>query len=161
MSLDELDKKILIEYQKDATVSYNSLAERINEASSTVFNRIKKMTQQGVIKAIVPLIDYEVIGKATTAWIQIGLDMDVDCCSIAEELAMRPDIMEVHEVAGEYDILVKVKVENNLALHDLTKSIEMNGITKMVSIIAFKTVKEDPRIDLMTGHVGDQENNQE
>ena len=146
LSMDELDERILTEYQKDATVSYNTLAERLGEASSTVFNRIKRMTQQGVIKAIVPLLDYEALGKGTTAWIQIGLSMDVDCCDVAEELARRPDIMEVHEVAGEYDILVKVKVENNLALHGLTKTIEVEGITKMASIIAFKTVKEDPRM---------------
>lgn len=149
MSVDELDKRILTEYQKDATASYNALAERLGEASSTVFNRIKRMTQQGVIKAIVPLIDYEAVGKSTTAWIQIGLDMKTDCCKVAEELAERPEIMEVHEIAGEFDILVKVKVENNLALHDLTKTIEVDGITKMASIIAFKTEKEDPRIVIL------------
>ncbi len=55
--------------------------------------------------------------------------------------------MVVYEIAGEWDILLMVEVKDNLALHDLTKEIShLSGINNMESLIAFKTVKEDPKI---------------
>ena len=57
-------------------------------------------------------------------------------------------VSEVHEVAGEWDTLAKVKAENNLGLYDLTRSLEISGINKMSTIVAFKTVKENPGVEV-------------
>ena len=51
-------------------------------------------------------------------------------------------------MAGKWDILAKVKAENNLGLYDLTKSLEISGINKMSTIVAFKTVKENPGVEV-------------
>ena len=147
--VDDLDKQILEEYQKDATMTYRTLAKIIGIPASTVFARIKQMKESGVIKGIIPLINPIALGKTTTAWVKISLQIDTDCCDFADEIAKNPKVMEVHEIAGEWDILIKVKVENNLMLHDFTKEIShIPGIKNMYSIIAFKTVKDDPRIAL-------------
>ncbi|MHA2429580.1 MAG: Lrp/AsnC family transcriptional regulator [Promethearchaeota archaeon] len=145
--IDDLNMNILKEYQKDASVSYRTLAKKIGIPPSTVFSRIKQMKKAGVIRGIIPLVDPKALGKSTTAWIKISLQIKTDCCDFADEIAKWPNVMEVHEIAGEWDILIKVKVENNLMLHDLTKEISnIPGIKNMLSLIAFKTVKDDPRI---------------
>lgn len=147
--IDDLNINILKEFQKDASVSYRTLAKKIGIPPSTVFSRIKQMKKAGVIHGIIPLVDPEVLGKSTTAWIKISLQIDTDCCDFADEIAKWPNVMEVHEIAGEWDILIKVKVENNLVLHDITKEISLiPGIKNMLSLIAFKTIKDDPRIAL-------------
>ena len=107
------------------------------------------MKDSGVIRGIIPLVSPVAVGKPTTAWIKINLDIDIDCCDFADEVAKNNNVMEVHEIAGEWDILLKVKVKDNLFLHDLTKEISyLPGIKNMESLIAFRTVKEDPRITL-------------
>ena len=147
--IDDLDRSILREYQKDAGITYRKLAEKIGESPSTVFSRIKQMRKSEIITSIVPLVSADKVGKPTTAWIKISLNIETDCCEFAEEAAKNNDVMEVHEIAGEWDILLKVKVKDNLALHDLTKEIsKMLGIKNMESLIAFCTIKEDPRIAL-------------
>ncbi|MFX1328411.1 MAG: Lrp/AsnC family transcriptional regulator [Promethearchaeota archaeon] len=147
--IDALNKSILEEYQKDASITYRTLARKIGEPASTVFSRIKQMKDSGVIKRIIPLVSPESLGKTTTAWIKISLKIDTDCCDFADEVAKNKKVMEVHEITGEWDILLKVKVENNLVLHDLTKEIsKLPGIRNMESLIAYKTIKEDPRITL-------------
>jgi len=147
--IDNLNKNILEEYQKDASITYRRLAQKIGEAPSTVFSRIKQMKDSGIIRGIIPLVSSEAVGKPTTAWIKISLDINTDCCDFAEEAAKNENVMEVHEIAGEWDILLKVKVKDNLALHDLTKEIShLPGIKDMESLIAFKTIKEDPKISL-------------
>jgi DNA-binding Lrp family transcriptional regulator len=144
--IDDLDKRILEEYQKDASIAYKVLAKKIGVPSSTVFLRIKQMKGSGVIKGIIPLVDPIALGKTTTAWIKISLENDVDCCEFADEIAKQPYIMEVYEIAGKWDILAKVKVEDNLTLHNLTKDIsKLPGFKNMASIIALKAVKDDPR----------------
>ncbi|MFW9901765.1 MAG: Lrp/AsnC family transcriptional regulator [Candidatus Thorarchaeota archaeon] len=147
--IDDLNKTILKEYQKDANITYRKLALKVGESPSTVFSRIKQMKKDEIITGIVPLVSPEKVGKPTTAWIKISLKIETDCCDFAAEVAKNNDIMEVHEIAGEWDILLKVKVKDNLALHDLTKKIsKMPGIKNMESLIAFYTIKEDPRITL-------------
>lgn len=147
--IDELNKNILEEFQKDASITYRTLAKKIGEPASTVFSRIKQMKESGIITGIVPLVSPAAVGKPTTAWIKISLDIDTDCCDFADEVANNNNVMEVHEIAGEWDIMLKVKVKDNLSLHDLTKEIsKLPGIKDMQSIIAFKTIKEDPRITL-------------
>ena len=147
--IDDLNKNILREYQKDASITYRKLALKVGESPSTVFSRIKQMKKDKVIKDIVPLVDPDALGKPTTAWIKISLTIETDCCEFAEKIAQNENAMEVHEIAGEWDILIKVKVKDNLALHDLTKEIsKMPGIKNMESLIAFYTVKEDPRLNL-------------
>ncbi len=147
--IDDLNKNILKEYQKDASITYRKLAQKVGESPSTVFSRIKQMKADKIIKEIVPLVDPDALGKPTTAWIKISLTIETDCCEFAEKVAQNENAMEVHEIAGEWDILIKVKIKDNLALHDLTKEIsKMPGIKDMESLIAFCTIKEDPRLNL-------------
>ena len=59
------------------------------------------------------------------------------------KLAENPKLLEVHEVAGDWDILAKVKVKNNLELHDLAKELyKVPEVTRISSLIGLKTVKE-------------------
>ena len=150
LTVDDLDKRILNEYQKDASISYQVLAERLGTPpTSTVFSRIKRMKDTGIITGIIPVVNASALGKTTTAWIRVELDSATDCCELADQMALWREILEVHEMAGDWDLLLKVKVENNLALHDLTKELgKIPGVSKISSLVAFRTVKEDPRIPI-------------
>jgi DNA-binding Lrp family transcriptional regulator len=142
--VDDLDEQILVEYQKDAGVTYQALAERLSLPTSTVFNRIKKMQDAGIIKSLVPIIDPLALGFKTTAWIKLSVDMKEDCCKVAEKIAENPKLLEVHEVAGDWDIIAKVKVYENLDLHDLAKElIQISEVSRISTLIALKTVKEE------------------
>lgn len=142
--VDALDERILAEYQRDAGVQYGALAERLGLPTSTVFNRIKRMSEEGVIQKIIPIIEPSALGFNTTAWIRLGVDLKIDCCRVAEKLAGHPKLLEVHEVAGDWDIIAKVKARDNLDLHDLAKEImAMPEVTRISTVIALKTVKED------------------
>lgn len=63
VNMDELDKQILREYQKDASMSYKLLAKKVKRPVSTVFSRIENMKKTGVIQALIPLVDPFTVGK--------------------------------------------------------------------------------------------------
>lgn len=148
-TLDETDRRILRLYQRDASVSYRELGEVLNISPTTVFDRIKQMKKVGVIKSFVPILDLEQLGLGTTAWIQAKTAAGQDCCLVAEEIAKNTDVMEVHEVTGDYDLLIKVKARSNLHYHNISDIIsKIEGVQDIVSTVSLRTVKEDIRANI-------------
>jgi len=146
--LDDLDKKIIVELEKDATRPYKMLSEILKVPHSTIFERVKRLKNLGIIKAIIPLIDTEKCGLSTTAWIRVNIGDFHSIDSIEKEICKIKNVLEVHEISGEWDILLKVKVKNNRELRDLEieKIGKIQGIKDLASMIAVKTIKDDPRI---------------
>ena len=148
-SIDGQDERILVEYQRDASVAYSALAEKLGLPTSTVFNRIKKMSDAGIIQSIVPIVDPSALGFNTTAWIRLSVDMRVDCCEVAERLAQDPRLLEVHEIAGDWDIMAKVKAKDNLDLHNLCKELmKIPEVHRISTLISLKTVKEGHQLPI-------------
>ncbi|KYK38685.1 MAG: Lrp/AsnC family transcriptional regulator [Theionarchaea archaeon] len=148
--LDELDKDILRKLQHDATISYKDLAAQIGAPESTIYDRTKRLKERRIIKAMVPLLDSERLGILTTAFIRVSIEKISDIRKIAEQIAKLDEVLEVHEISGEWDILVKVKVKNNKELRNLEveKIGTIKGIRGLYSLICIGTVKEDIRLSI-------------
>jgi len=145
--IDEVDKKVLRGYQQDASLSYKELSEIIGLPPSTIFDRIKRLRKLGIIKAIVPILDSEMLGFNTTAWITAKVEKGADCCETADRIAKIPGVLEVHEIVGLYDIFVKVKVYDNIDLHNISELVSKTpGVQEAHSMVALRTVKEDVRL---------------
>ena len=150
IKFDELDKDILRKLQNDATISYKELASEIGAPESTIYDRTKRLKEQKIIKAVVPLLDSEKLGILTTAYIRVSIDKVSEIRKIAEQIAKLDEVLEVHEISGEWDILVKVKVKTNKELRDLEveKIGTIKGIRGLYSLICIGTVKEDIRLSI-------------
>jgi DNA-binding Lrp family transcriptional regulator len=148
--LDELDKKILRKLQDDATISYKDLASEIGAPESTIYDRTKRLKEREIIKAMVPLLDSEKLGILTTAYIRVSIDKISEIRKIAKQIAKFDEVLEVHEISGEWNILAKVKVQNDKKLRDLEveKIGTIKGIRGLYSLICIGTVKEDIRLDI-------------
>ena len=147
---DELDRSILRKLQEDATISYKDLAREIGAPESTIYDRTKRLKNQEIIKAMVPLLDSEKLGILTTAFIRVSIEKISEIRKIAEQIAKFDEVLEVHEISGEWDILVKVKVRNNKELRDLEveKIGTIKGIRGLYSLICIGTIKEDIRLSI-------------
>lgn len=148
--LDENDLKVLRAYQRDASLSFKEIGEIAHLPASTVFDRVKRLQKTGVIRKIVPLLDAAKLGLNTTAYIQIkAAKKDGDCCKLAEEIAKLPEILEVHEIAGSYDILAKVKVRDNIDLHNVAQRImNLPAAAEAHSTVVMRTLKEEVRLKI-------------
>lgn len=146
-SMEETDLRILEAYQNDASMSYKDLARDLGMRTTTVFERVKRLKESGIIAGVVPLVAYDRLGIHTTAWVHVAVDPGADCCALSRRIASLPEVTEVHEVAGEWDILFKVKVHGNEELHDLTNRVaKLAGVSRYQSTLAVKTFREDPRL---------------
>ncbi len=148
--LDDLDKNILKALQNDATIPYRDLAAKIDAPESTIYDRTKRLKEQKIIKAVVPLLDSEKVGLQTTAFIRVSIDKISEIGKVAKQIAKFDEVLEVHEISGEWDILIKVKVKSNKELRNLEveKIGTIKGIRGLYSLICINTVKEDIKLNI-------------
>ncbi|WP_297523723.1 Lrp/AsnC family transcriptional regulator, partial [Thermococcus sp.] len=100
--MDELDRRILELLQENARMSYREIAKAVGVAVGTVYNRIKRMEEEGIIKGFYVGIDYERVGFGLTAVVGIKA-RGKDIVRIEGEIAENPRVMQVYDVTGEYD----------------------------------------------------------
>ena len=157
MLTDIKDHDILRKLQEDMTKSYKTIAEELGMPVTTVYNRVKKMEENGVIIGYKPVLDASKLGYPTTSFLLITLrfkdaqNNPLDIGKIADEIAVNENVQEVHIVAGDWDLLVKMKTENVQKIGDfINKKLRyIEGVEKSLSCISFGTRKET--LDLPLG----------
>lgn len=142
--LDAFDRKILGMLVDDATASYSDLGKRIGLSAPAVHERVKRMKRSGVIRQSSVMIDPVTIGKPFLAFVHVDVR---GWCKTPQQLAIAefPEVEEVHNVAGDTSMLLKVRTENSMALEALLARIyEVPGIVATRSYIVLSTQMERP-----------------
>ena len=110
--LDEFDKKIVRELQKDARLSNADLADRIGLSASPCWQRVKRLQDEGYIEGYVAVVDQKRLGLPDTVMIEVTLDRhDEEVFDKFERaLSVLPEVLEVYMTTGYYDYFLKVAV---------------------------------------------------
>jgi Lrp/AsnC family transcriptional regulator len=66
--LDKTDLKLLALLQQDCTLSLQALADAVNLTTTPCWKRLKKLEDDGIIRARVALLDGDKIGLSLTAF---------------------------------------------------------------------------------------------
>jgi len=148
MELDAMDRKLLSMLQEDAKLPYAKLAKKLGISSSGVHKRIKRLIDAGVVRRFVAVLDPQVIGKKLKAFIGVSTAPGT-CRDVIARLSKRPEVLEIHEVAGEHDLFVKLITDDTLRLNELLHEMDkIPGISSTRTIIVLKTEKETNAITL-------------
>lgn len=148
MELDEIDKRLLNLLQSDAKSSYAKLGRRLGISSSGVHKRVRRLLDAGVIQRFVAVVDPQVIGKRLKVFIGIST-LPGSCRQVIAQLSKRPEVLEIHEVAGEHDLFVKLITEGTLELNELLHQMDkIPGVSSTRTLIVLKTEKEISAVNL-------------
>jgi DNA-binding Lrp family transcriptional regulator len=146
--LDELDLRILRALSEDARRSCREVAEKLQVASGTVYNRIKRMMDKGVIEGYIPLVDPAKLGYDLTTLILAQVDHK-QLLEIEERLVKLEYVNAIYDITGEFDIAVIARVKDRETLNDLVKKIlHIPGVNRTVTNVVFDVVKEDFRVKI-------------
>ena len=154
--LDKKDIQILRIIQRNSKITTREIARQLNIPVTTVFTRIKKLEQKGIIKEYRAILNEKKLGKGTTAFILASFSyrtQNKELLSqreLAREIAKFPEVQEVHIITGDWDLLIKVKAENVEAIGKLVidKLRLVKGIEKTLTCVVFETEKETTEIPL-------------
>jgi Lrp/AsnC family transcriptional regulator for asnA, asnC and gidA len=142
--IDDLDVKILSELAKDASISVPKLSKKININSSVVYSRIKRLVKKGFIKKFTIVINDEALGFNVKALTGINMDSKLRD-NVLNELFKIPEVREVSEVTGRFDILVTMNAHSLDEMHQIIseKIGRIEGVQKTETFIEMrKTIRE-------------------
>ena len=118
--IDDIDRQILNILQQDARIANAEIARQVGLAASAVLERIRKLEERGVIKGFETKIDAAQVEFGLTAFVAVRTH---ECCYETDKfLAAIPEVLEVHDVAGEDSYLLKVRVRDTEDLSRLYAS---------------------------------------
>ena len=141
--LDEADLKILRELQRDARDSFKSVAQKIGGSEATVFVRVRKMQERGVIKGFTTIVAPTALGKPLTAIVLVRANPKAYDGTL-EALKKLKEIYEIYDVTGQYYCILKIRTTGTEELGKIMDEVgKIDGIAGTESIIVLRTVKED------------------
>ncbi|MDQ2092926.1 Lrp/AsnC family transcriptional regulator [Rhodalgimonas zhirmunskyi] len=145
VKLDQLDRKILRELQRDASQSLDEIARTVGSSKTPVWNRIRKMREGGVIKRQTVLLEAEALGLEACFFVLIRTS-EHDAAwqqRFLEALRDRPEVQEAHRLAGEIDYILKVVVANARAYdafyQALISEVKVHNVTALLSMEELKS----------------------
>jgi len=133
--LDLIDRKILAELMRDATLSVAQIADRVGLSQTPCWKRIQKLEAAGIITGRVALVDPERIGFGLTVFVGVEAPDHGSAWrqSFAEAVAKIPAILEVYRMAGDTDYLLRVSVPDMSAFdalyRQLTDAVPIKNVT--------------------------------
>jgi Lrp/AsnC family transcriptional regulator, leucine-responsive regulatory protein len=140
--LDDKDRTLLGLLAEDSTRSYAELGNLLNLSPPAVHERVKRLRQDGVIKANVALLNGAKIGRPLLTFVHV----DTTSWAVTRHLLVLkelPEVEEIHTVTGESAMLLKVRTRDTQALEDLLERIHsIEGFKGTRSYIALSTYLE-------------------
>jgi Lrp/AsnC family transcriptional regulator, leucine-responsive regulatory protein len=148
--IDDIDIGILDILQNNARETQSEIARAVGLAPSAVLERIRKLEARGVIRGYAAQIDPRVLQQGMLAFVSVRSAESPGDDNVATSLAECPEVLEVHQVAGDDCYLIKVRARDAEHLGSLlrTKFGRIAGVTSTRTTIVLETVKETSRLHI-------------
>ncbi|MFZ6710141.1 Lrp/AsnC family transcriptional regulator [Undibacterium sp. TC9W] len=119
--LDELDKRILQQLQKDASLTNHELALRVHASAPTCLRRVKRLTDEGIISRQVALLDASKLGAGLTAIVEITLGHQATekLVEFEQLVAQEGAVQQCYRVSQGPDFVLVIQVADMAAYHAL------------------------------------------
>lgn len=151
--LDDTDRAILKILEKDSKTIAKTIAEQLGLTKTPVYERIKRLEQEGFIKKYAAIINKEKVESSITVFSFISLEVQKGAMmdDFLELVNQFPEVVECFVVGGEFDFLLKVIVKNLDAYYTFakTKIASLPNIGAVKSAFVLKEVKDEIAFPLL------------
>jgi DNA-binding Lrp family transcriptional regulator len=145
--MKNIRKKLVGLFKKGyCTPQIARIAKKIHEPSTTIHYNIKKLEKEGAIKTYKAVFDYKEINEGHCIFVLISLSPDEygKPEKIGRALCKHPEIESVDICAGDWEMIIKVRVKDQDEYYELVKNvISRKGIIKIKSLTTLKQLKTE------------------
>jgi len=148
--IDDTDRKILKELQRDASLGLESLGEKVHLSRNACWRRIKALEDSGVIQARVALLEPSKVGLGLTVFMFIRTSShDADWLTkFARATNDMPEVLSAYRMTGDLDYLIRARV-SDVAGYDklyqrLINKIDMSDVSASFVMEELKETTELP-----------------
>ena len=147
VNLDEKDFEILRWLDREGDVDVDELSEQIGISSSTVYYRMEKYREQGIISGKFPQIDQKELGLNLTVISEIKSEYGPGYDKIGEQLSKISGVQTAYFMVGEKSFILMAHLRDHDHLQKyIDDIIHTEGVSHSASHIVLKTFKEEPRL---------------
>lgn len=147
---DEIDVAILNELQQDSRLSVRQLAQRVHRSPTPVFERLKRLEHDGVIKGYTINVDLEKTGRRFAVFCNVSLKhINTEIHeAFAKEVAKMNEVSECYNVSGAFDYLLKVNVPDMKTYRTFVtdKLGRLDMLDSVQSVFVMEVIKQNPVI---------------
>lgn len=134
--VDDLDARLLLELQAEPRLGVMELARRLGVARGTANARLEKLVRSGVIRGFGPDIDFDRLGHPVMAFTTLEVTQG-RTAGVLKRLEAIPEVLEVHTIAGQGDLLVRLVARSNEHLFAVLEEVlEAPEISRTTTAIA-------------------------
>jgi Lrp/AsnC family transcriptional regulator, leucine-responsive regulatory protein len=150
--IDKIDRKILQVLQTDGRISNLKLAETIGLSATAVLARTQRLQREGVILGYEARLSPAKLGQAMAVFVEVLLDRTTPNVfeSFRAAVQVHEEIMECHLVAGGFDYLIKLRVQDMSAYREFAGRVlwQLPGVRETRTYAVMEVVKESSRLPL-------------
>ncbi len=125
---------MLIELQKDARISFAELGRRVGLSTPAAAQRVRRMEEEGIIRAYRAEISPSHVGLPITAFIRMSIVGDV-LSKLTARVRSMTEIVECHRGTGADSFIMKVNVVSVEHLNDVIDRLTPFGTTSTSLIL--------------------------
>jgi DNA-binding Lrp family transcriptional regulator len=152
--LDAGDLKVLRLIQENCRLTAREISDRTDLPVTTVFAKIKRIERLGLVRGYHAVLNARELSAGTTAFVLASIAYKskeiISQRKVAKEIASFPEVQEVHMIAGEWDLLIKVKAKDvdSVGKYVIDKLRLVEGIERTLTCVVFQSEKESTAIIL-------------
>lgn len=143
--LDDLDKRMLMLLQKDASASVADMAETVGSSAATCWRRLRALEDRGIVGPPRRLVDPEAVGRGMDAFVQVRMKSQdkKSRADFARAMEAEPTIVEVYAVSGDWDYLLHMLVRDIADLDEILMRhvLEQDSVAGTSTMFALRRVK--------------------
>jgi DNA-binding Lrp family transcriptional regulator len=150
--LDDTDRKILHYLQYDAKLTNKEIADKLGKSVTPVYERIRRMEREGIIRNYVVLVDRHKVGISLLAYTNVQLkEHSYQMLKAFEKAVVKlEEVMECNHMTGSYDYLLKIGVRDMQEYQEfiINKLSRLANIGTVQSSFVMTEIKQETALHL-------------
>ena len=147
LTLDETDFRLLRELDENGDIDADEIASELDVSQSTVYYRLEKYREQGILTGRVSHLDRHELGLGMTAITEIKTVYGPEATEVGKRIEQLSGVRQVYSMLGEMSFFVISHVRDHEHLQSLVEAIiETDGVENSATHIVLRTFKEEPRL---------------
>lgn len=149
--LDDLDRRLLVRLQDEARVSSAELAREFQLSPPGLQKRLRRLEEKGVILRYATIVNREAVGLDLLCFVLVMLahHRPDSVKRFRDGIQSMPEVLECHNLTGEFDCLIKVVVTNHEELQRFVERVmKVGGVDRLRTSIVLSEVKSSTSLPL-------------
>lgn len=150
-TFDEIDRRLLVELQRDAAQSLEVLGAAVNLSRNACWRRIRTLEKAGIIKGRVTLLNAAKLGLGLSVFIQVRTNAHAPDWleKFSKATQSMPEILGVYRMTGDLDYLIRARVADmagyDQLYQDLIRRVPLSDVS---ASFVMEEIKETTQLPL-------------